>query len=174
MPPVKAKPKKTAAPIPKAGAKSADPTAAVKKAIEAKLATTSTTAVDDAEVDKVNPYRNNRRVCTSGGKSCSAYLMCADLKNNNNKFYVVQLLEDDSGEAYYIWTRYGRVGDRGVTNEEEFYWEDWAKAEKEYHKIVRYKTKKGYAEIKMKLGETKEEEKIDPKEYQASKLDPQL
>ena len=173
MPPVKAKPKKTAAPIPKAGAKSADPTAAVKKAIEAKLATTSATAVDDAEVDKVNYNRDDRKVCTSGGKSCSAYLMCADLKNNNNKFYVVQLLEDNDGENYYVWTRYGRVGDRGVTEEEDF-WDDRAKAEKEYHKIVRYKTKKGYAEIKMKLGETKEEEKIDPKEYQASKLDPQL
>ena len=38
MPPKKNLPKKTAVPIPKAGAKSVDPAASIKKAIEAKLA----------------------------------------------------------------------------------------------------------------------------------------
>jgi len=72
--------KKTAIPIPKAGAKSVNPTAAVKKAIEAKLATASAAPADAVDVDKVNYRKDDRKVFISGGKACSAYLMCADLR----------------------------------------------------------------------------------------------
>lgn len=34
-----------------------------------------------------------------------------NIKQNNNKFYVLQLLE--KGGNYYVWTRWGRVGERG-------------------------------------------------------------
>lgn len=33
-----------------------------------------------------------------------------NIKNNNNKFYVIQLLESDSGGTFWVWTRWGRVG----------------------------------------------------------------
>ena len=35
---------------------------------------------------------------------------------NKNKFYIIQLLEPDSGQRdeYYIWTRWGRVGDESM------------------------------------------------------------
>jgi hypothetical protein len=49
------KAKKTAAPIPKAGAKSVDPLADAKKAIEAKMAITATDI--KVEVDDHNPNR---------------------------------------------------------------------------------------------------------------------
>lgn len=29
-----------------------------------------------------------------------------NIANNNNKFYIIQLLEDDSGKSFYVWTRY--------------------------------------------------------------------
>ncbi len=35
-----------------------------------------------------------------------------NIAQNNNKFYVLQLLE--SGGRYYVWTRWGRVGERGA------------------------------------------------------------
>lgn len=35
---------------------------------------------------------------------------------NNNKFYRMQLLQEASGNAdYWLWTRWGRVGDKGQT-----------------------------------------------------------
>ena len=36
---------------------------------------------------------------------------------NKNKFYIIQLLEPDSGEQdkYFVWTRWGRVGESNAT-----------------------------------------------------------
>jgi poly [ADP-ribose] polymerase len=34
--------------------------------------------------------------------------------NNNNKFYRIQLLEKLTGGEYHTWTRWGRVGERGM------------------------------------------------------------
>ncbi|XP_041376216.1 poly [ADP-ribose] polymerase 2-like [Gigantopelta aegis] len=39
-----------------------------------------------------------------------------DVGNNNNKFYLIQLLKDDSKTSYYIWQRWGRVGYSGQNN----------------------------------------------------------
>ncbi|XP_065421548.1 poly [ADP-ribose] polymerase 2 isoform X9 [Chrysemys picta bellii] len=36
-----------------------------------------------------------------------------NLQFNNNKFYVLQLLEDDGPQSYSVWTRWGRVGRPG-------------------------------------------------------------
>ncbi|XP_044842571.1 poly [ADP-ribose] polymerase 2 isoform X2 [Mauremys mutica] len=36
-----------------------------------------------------------------------------NLQFNNNKFYVLQLLEDDGPRSYSVWTRWGRVGRPG-------------------------------------------------------------
>ena len=33
-----------------------------------------------------------------------------NIANNNNKFYILQLLERNGGGAYATWTRWGRVG----------------------------------------------------------------
>jgi len=34
-----------------------------------------------------------------------------NISQNNNKFYVIQLLK--SGNGYYLFTRWGRVGENG-------------------------------------------------------------
>ncbi|KAI9192960.1 poly polymerase catalytic domain-containing protein [Polychytrium aggregatum] len=33
-----------------------------------------------------------------------------EIANNNNKFYIIQVLKDDNSEQYYFWNRWGRVG----------------------------------------------------------------
>uniref|UniRef100_UPI00253FF485 poly [ADP-ribose] polymerase 2 isoform X1 n=1 Tax=Euleptes europaea TaxID=460621 RepID=UPI00253FF485 len=36
-----------------------------------------------------------------------------NLQFNNNKYYLIQLLEDDGARSYSVWTRWGRVGKQG-------------------------------------------------------------
>ena len=36
-----------------------------------------------------------------------------NVSHNKNKFYVIQLLEEDSKKSYYVWFRWGRVGYNG-------------------------------------------------------------
>ena len=40
-------------------------------------------------------------------------LISSQIGNNNNKFYVIQLLESDGGGSYWVWNRWGRVGKDG-------------------------------------------------------------
>ncbi|XP_064640278.1 poly [ADP-ribose] polymerase 2-like [Lineus longissimus] len=45
-----------------------------------------------------------------------AMLNQTNLQNNNNKYYVCQLLEDDNAKRYHVWFRWGRVGKVGQNN----------------------------------------------------------
>uniref|UniRef100_A0AAQ5XD06 Poly [ADP-ribose] polymerase n=1 Tax=Amphiprion ocellaris TaxID=80972 RepID=A0AAQ5XD06_AMPOC len=40
-------------------------------------------------------------------------ILQTNLQFNNNKYYLIQLLEDDSPKAYSVWMRWGRVGKVG-------------------------------------------------------------
>lgn len=60
-----------------------------------------------------------------------------DIVKNSNKFYILQLLT--SGSKYYLWTRYGRVGDKGVFSYKEF--DSLPLAKDTFHK--QFKTKTG-------------------------------
>ena len=75
------------------------------------------------------------------------------MKNNHNKFYIVQVLQPKGktgpGNTAYVYIRYGRVGVDGVKSESGM---DYARAEREYYKTVRAKMRKGYTEIKMAKG----------------------
>lgn len=42
-----------------------------------------------------------------------AMLNQTNLANNNNKFYILQLLEGNSKKDYHVWFRWGRVGAKG-------------------------------------------------------------
>uniref|UniRef100_A0A7N5ZVD1 Poly [ADP-ribose] polymerase n=1 Tax=Anabas testudineus TaxID=64144 RepID=A0A7N5ZVD1_ANATE len=44
---------------------------------------------------------------------CKAKLGKTNLQFNNNKYYLIQLLEDDSSKIYSVWMRWGRVGKVG-------------------------------------------------------------
>lgn len=43
----------------------------------------------------------------------SCMLNQTDIKNNANKFYTIQLIESDDKKKYWVWTRWGRVGNDG-------------------------------------------------------------
>lgn len=111
------------------------------------------------------------------GQALSCYLMWSDVKDNHNKYYIAQGLQDQSG-SYTLWTRYGRVGLDGVGGHQSCFSLDNLRAT--YAKKHREKTNKGYTVVKMALGkpnpsvgvelkkaDNKEEEKNQPK----SKLD---
>ena len=58
-------------------------------------------------------------VCTD--VPLSVYLNWSDLRNNHNKFYIVQVLQRKGvtgpEKTAYLYTRYGRVGADGVKSE---------------------------------------------------------
>lgn len=45
-----------------------------------------------------------------------AMLNQTNLQYNNNKYYVLQVLEDDNCKKFSVWFRWGRVGKRGQSN----------------------------------------------------------
>ena len=51
-----------------------------------------------------------------GNDIYDAMLNQTNLKNNNNKFYLMQVLQSNSNTAYAVWFRWGRVGMTGQTN----------------------------------------------------------
>ena len=65
-----------------------------------------------------------------------------DIGHNNNKFYVIQLLE--KGGDFYVWNRWGRVGEDGQNALKGPF--DQAGAEKEFKSKFRSKTKNKWEE----------------------------
>ena len=45
-----------------------------------------------------------------------AIVFQTNVQNNNNKYFVIQLLEDDKKKVYSVWFRWGRVGFKGQNN----------------------------------------------------------
>lgn len=37
-----------------------------------------------------------------------------NVMNNNNKYYLIQLLEDNQAKKYYVWQRWGRGSDSNI------------------------------------------------------------
>lgn len=55
-------------------------------------------------------------VYCEGGSYWEATLNQTQLRTNNNKFYIMQLLEDDKKKSYSTWFRWGRVGKTGQSS----------------------------------------------------------
>lgn len=51
-----------------------------------------------------------------GADVYDAMLNQTNIDMNNNKYYILQLMEDDDKKAYSVWFRWGRVGYRGQNN----------------------------------------------------------
>ncbi|XP_041318849.1 protein mono-ADP-ribosyltransferase PARP3 isoform X3 [Pyrgilauda ruficollis] len=64
-----------------------------------------------------------------------------NISANNNKFYIIQLLEHDS--AYSVWSRWGRVGETGQSNLMPC--ASLEAAKKDFEKKFREKTKNSWA-----------------------------
>lgn len=56
------------------------------------------------------PNNSAYRVLNDGGKVYSATLNQSNLDANNNKFYIIQILVNETSGAFHVWNRWGRVG----------------------------------------------------------------
>lgn len=134
----------------------------------------------------VDPQVFNRATChvyDDGSKIYHSSLMWTDLKNNNNKYYIIQILQDDfNANSFRVYNRWGRVGAAGQFA--FFSCETAAIAIATYMKKYKEKTGKGYTEIQMAFeddaaGEEKpkvetKKKKGDKKGETKSKLDPRV
>ena len=66
-----------------------------------------------AAVDQECSIASTSHVVEDNGIVYDCMLNQTNIEGNNNKFYVIQALQSDSGGQYYCWTRWGRVGERG-------------------------------------------------------------
>ncbi|CAG8555986.1 51_t:CDS:2 [Ambispora gerdemannii] len=66
-----------------------------------------------APVDQMFQFKDTTHVFVDEEAIWDCLLNQTDLKNNNNKFFVIQLLQSDSGSNYYVFTKWGRVGYNG-------------------------------------------------------------
>ncbi|XP_007241737.2 poly [ADP-ribose] polymerase 2 isoform X2 [Astyanax mexicanus] len=55
-------------------------------------------------------------VYSEGSDIYDVMLNQTNLQFNNNKYYLIQLLQDDHAKAYSVWMRWGRVGKVGQNN----------------------------------------------------------
>ena len=65
-------------------------------------------------VDEFYPDRDNVSVYKDNDVIYECMLNQTDIRDNKNKYYLVQLLKDDKDDDYNVWIRYGRVGARGT------------------------------------------------------------
>ena len=61
-------------------------------------------------IDEFCTYQEGTLV-DNGGDVYSCTLNQVDIKKNSNKYYIIQLIENNKN--YYLYTRYGRVGESG-------------------------------------------------------------
>lgn len=63
-----------------------------------------------AAVDSLVPNKDSYRVFQEGSKTYAATLNQSNLGANNNKFYIVQVLQHETTGNLHCWNRWGRVG----------------------------------------------------------------
>ena len=102
-----------------------------------------------AIVDQYLPDRNQYHIYADdenyfNGKFFSCTLNKSDLDKNNNKFYIIQLLEHDSNNSLVLFTRWGRIGVPGQHEQKDV---DSTSGPKLFMKKYKDKTKGGYQEI---------------------------
>ena len=76
----------------------------------------SITLKGKAPVDPECFSKDKYHVYYEGHNVYDAMLNQTNLKNNNNKFYLMQVLQSDNSKGYAVWFRWGRVGMVGQTN----------------------------------------------------------
>eukprot|EP00826_Nyctotherus_ovalis_P013167 TRINITY_DN13519_c0_g1_i9.p1 TRINITY_DN13519_c0_g1~~TRINITY_DN13519_c0_g1_i9.p1 ORF type:complete len:576 (-),score=216.42 TRINITY_DN13519_c0_g1_i9:173-1900(-) len=129
-------------------------------------------AMVDTKVTNASAYR----VYDDATQTYAASLMWSDLKQNNNKFYLIQLLESEANKgSFAVWNRWGRVGYDGQYAMHNCASLDQAKAV--YTKKYNEKTSKGYTEIEISYEDEKPQKSVGSGKYNedekqvASKLD---
>uniref|UniRef100_A0A8C8VRV7 Poly [ADP-ribose] polymerase n=1 Tax=Peromyscus maniculatus bairdii TaxID=230844 RepID=A0A8C8VRV7_PERMB len=91
-------------------------------------------------VDPACPFSRNPKIQVYEDYDCT--LNQTNIGNNNNKFYIIQLLEEEG--RFSCWNRWGRVGEIGQTKMTHFTCLEDAK--KDFEKKFREKTKNKWEE----------------------------
>lgn len=113
-----------------------------------------------AAVDSLVPNKDNYRVFQEGGKSYSATLNQSNLDGNNNKFYIIQILQNEKTNAIFVWNRWGRVGVPGQNALKGPFLKDGAI--REFNSKHHEKTVKGdYIELDIKYDDDGDDKKKD-------------
>ena len=102
-----------------------------------------------AIVDQYFPDRNLYHIYQDdgndfNGKLFSCTLNKCNLDKNNNKFYIIQLLEHDTYKSLVLFTRWGRVGVAGMHDQKDV---DTSSGPKLFMKKYKHKIGVGYQEI---------------------------
>ncbi|WVZ71182.1 hypothetical protein U9M48_019798 [Paspalum notatum var. saurae] len=117
----------------------------------------------------------NYHVLQVGDEIYDATLNQTNVGNNNNKFYIIQVLESDAGGSFMVYNRWGRVGARGQdtlhgpfpTRDQAIYEFEAKFQDKTNNLWSNRKNFKCYAKrytwIEMDYGETDKEDKIGKK-----------
>ncbi|KAF9977026.1 Poly [ADP-ribose] polymerase 2 [Actinomortierella ambigua] len=63
---------------------------------------------------------HTHRVYMDDNVAWNARLNQTEIGNNNNKYYMIQLLEANSGGNYWVFTHWGRVGEHGAMARDSF------------------------------------------------------
>jgi len=96
-----------------------------------------------AAVDPSCPIKDKVHVYMTGQKIYDATLNQSNVKDNNNKYYLIQLLQSDTDATqFYTWNRWGRVGFPGQNMLKPFK-NDMHGAMADYEKKFYDKTSKG-------------------------------
>uniref|UniRef100_A0A914YF33 Poly [ADP-ribose] polymerase n=1 Tax=Panagrolaimus superbus TaxID=310955 RepID=A0A914YF33_9BILA len=74
------------------------------------------------------------------GTAFQAFLNSADVAQNRNSFYKLQLLKHDKKEIYYLYRSWGRIGTKGG-NKTQFFGEKFDNAKKEFETLFLEKSK---------------------------------
>lgn len=123
-----APPKKTAKKSASSGPSSSGSADSKKSASSAPVLLKTVVVKGSAPVDEYCPINSTAHVYTEGSDVYDCMLNQTNIGMNNNKYYVIQLLESDSTpRRYWVWTRWGRVGLAGQNSLQSCYSLDEAK-----------------------------------------------
>jgi len=81
---------------------------------------------------------NGATICKDSTGTYSCTLNQTNIGNNNNKFYIIQLVANSRTDDFCVYSRYGRVGERGTPQTSFF--NTLPSAAKEFKKRFRSKT----------------------------------
>eukprot|EP01062_Namystynia_karyoxenos_P030512 TRINITY_DN2278_c0_g4_i1.p1 TRINITY_DN2278_c0_g4~~TRINITY_DN2278_c0_g4_i1.p1 ORF type:complete len:590 (+),score=213.39 TRINITY_DN2278_c0_g4_i1:67-1770(+) len=137
-------------------------------------------------VDPYSGLQDRAHVLQEPGCVWQCTLNQTNLDTNNNKFYIIQLIESDAGDKWWTWNRWGRVGAVGSSKVQEF--RSLAAAKADFCKKFRDKTlnewsdrenfvkhHRKYQLLHIDYGEDVDEGAAQPKQKpRACKLDPRL
>ena len=93
----------------------------VKKSLQEKMKKTKSVGQkSSSKVDTLCPIGHEATILKEDGEVWECMLNQTNIQNNNNKYFLLQLLVDEAKGKYYTWFRWGRVGYNGQNNLMEF------------------------------------------------------